>query len=50
MVNVSFCCSNLPYICLSLEENKRKMELKEGRRRGEGEEEAGEAQRGGGIK
>ena len=34
MINVSFCCSNLPYICLSLEENEKKNGIeREGRSR-----------------
>ena len=45
MVNVSFCCSNLSYICLSLEENEKKNGIE--RRRREGEDEAGEAKGGG---
>ena len=51
MVKVSFCCSNLPYISLSIEENEKKNGIerrkkkKRGRRRSRGSE-VGEKDRG----
>ena len=43
MINVSFCCSNLPYICLNLEGNGKKNGIEKKKNKGRREAKVAEA-------